>query len=116
MNTTKPTPRVPGGIYPRDCFMKDVTVGVIPSLGVIEETVLDPRFAYEPAPGAEWLPVTASLDVDDPDSLLIVNCTVMDNETGELRIRFFNCNGTSTDFNQRFITFFVWPPVAEPTP
>jgi hypothetical protein len=108
-------PDVPG-IFPSDCFMLDVEVGEIGALGSVSALLTDSRFAYTPAAGAEWLPVTASLDVDDPDNLLIVNVTVVDAGSGQIRIRFFNCTDAIVDFSQRFVTFFVWPPVAEPAP
>lgn len=108
------TPRVPALYAPTNIFQLEVTVGVIPTLEVVEVLVTDTRFRYTPAAGAERMPVTASLSVDDPDSLLIVNITIVNEATGQIRIRFFNCNAVNTDFNDRILTFYVWPLVADP--
>lgn len=113
MKTTT-TPRAPALYVPKNIFMLELTVGVIPSLQSISVLVTDARFAFTPVAGGERQPVTASLDVDDPDALQIVNCVIVNEVTGQIRVRFANWNTTSTDFNLRFVTFFVWPQVAEP--
>lgn len=115
-NLTRTTPRTPGTLAPLRTFIREVDVGVIGALDSIEVFETDPRFVFVPAAGAERQPIIASLSVDDPGPLQIVNCVHTDEATGEVRIRFFNASDASVDFNLRFVTFQVYPPVAEPTP